>query len=156
MMKKTLALFLTTTLLSTAALATNAKKVANPSTPRLYLSVIDVSASKPVDLQKTEISRSAKQQLCWSATGGIFPTPSEVTEVFTSPKPTTFQAGDSFSMSSADKKVHTITSKKTPSNDNKVVSGCWQFDKTDPTGQYSLSVKIGNIQYGQLNFKVTE
>lgn len=160
-MKKLFALATCAVLLSSAAFAAekpNAQPEAQQKDAPKYqlgLTVFDVSSKVPTNLNKTEISRSSKQQLCWVAVGEFQPK-NDVVEVFTAPAKMQFNVQPELgvSVSSADKKSHTITTKRDGMNEGKNVSSCWTFDKKDPRGKYTIAVKINDVTFEPLKFTV--
>ena len=163
-MKKLFALATCAALMSSAVFAANepaaqtdSKQTEQKEAPKyqLGLYVFDVSTKVPTNLNKTEISRSSKQQLCWIA-AGEFKAKNDVVEEFTAPAKMQFNVQPELgvSVASADKKSHIITSKRDGMNEGKNVSSCWSFDKKDPRGKYSIAVKINNISFPSLNFIV--
>lgn len=163
-MKKLFTLAACAALLSTSVFAatdpaaqTDEQKTEQKEAPKyqLGLTVFDMSSKVPTNLNKTEISRSSKQQLCWVAEGD-FKAKNDVVEVFTAPAKMQFNVQPELgvSVASADKKTHTITSKRDGINEGKNISSCWAFDQKDPRGKYTITVKINNVTFEPITFKV--
>lgn len=146
-------------LMSASVWAEEATTPASTQEPEymLKLSVFDMSGKIPKDLNTLDVSRSAKkQQLCWVAKGH-FQVKNDVVEEFVSPSKMTVNISPKLgkSVSSKDKKTHTVTTKRDSINDGKIVSACWEFTPSDPRGQYAFTVKINDVTFDTLKFRVT-
>lgn len=153
-MKKQLAL--TLGLIATVTLAANAQNqpVAN-SQPAAFIQVLDLSGKTPRTISGNKVSLSKKQQLCWGTLNIKFTGKTRVTETFHSPAATKFTSDKDQSYASNDKKEFVIVSEVMPSKDNSI-SRCWQLEKKDPIGKYSLDVQIGDINFSGLKFEVVK
>lgn len=149
-MKKLFAL--TLGLLSATAMAD--QPIANGQ-PAVFLRVVDFSGKAPRPIEGNKVSISKKHQLCWATLNMSIVGKTRVTETFHSPSATNFKAENAQSYASNDKKDFMIVSEITPNNDQSI-SRCWQLEKKDPIGKYSLDVQVGDVTFSGLKFEVVK
>lgn len=121
--------------------------------PKLILGVFEDSNTGLKSTNQNAISRSnPNMRICWVAYDLNGSPKANVTEHIISPKRTIFGTVTGQSSSSADGKQHQILS--TLDNVNGTVTQCWQFDKTDPIGQYRIDISIDDIVFPTQFFNV--
>ncbi|KAE9540353.1 hypothetical protein HT665_01080 [Ursidibacter maritimus] len=156
-MNKTLALALG--LLSTTVFAEDKIQQASPEKavePKLTLTIYDTSNTVPRAIEGLKYSLKAKNlSLCWTAFDMPFIQSNKVIELFHSPKASKFTDASASTVSSKDKKQHTIEN-YLPSVNGQYIHRCWNFDKKDPLGKYSVEVQINNIKFPALSFEVVK
>lgn len=154
-MKKSLtlvSLFLSTNLFAN----TPAPQSTEVPQPKLVLQVMDFSRKVATALPENKLSRSnAKLQLCWTAFDMPFLPTNHVVQQISSPRGGKFVATVGSSISSKDGTTHTITSTMEDKGRG-ALSQCWQFDKTDPIGKYSIAVRINNTNFPAMPFEIVK
>ncbi|OOR98718.1 hypothetical protein B0187_07500 [Haemophilus paracuniculus] len=156
-------LTLATSLLAMSSVALAEEKPAQPAPaseakpPMMVLYVLDSSSKVARPLQTTtySVKNSKTHQLCWTAVNVPFKASNEVVENFVAPAESTFVAKNGSVISSKDKTKHEVTYRK-PSVNNESIGNCWRFDNTDPKGQYSLQVRVNEVQFPTQTFTITE
>ncbi|MDY6215813.1 hypothetical protein [Actinobacillus porcinus] len=152
-MKKLLAL--TLGLISTTVMAANTQNQATTNgQPAAFIRVLDMSGKTPRPIEGNKVSLSKKQQLCWGTLNMTLTGKTRVTETFHSPAATKFTSDKDQSYASNDKKEFVIVSEVMPSNG--AISRCWQLEKKDPIGKYTLDVQVGDINFAGLKFEVVK
>lgn len=121
--------------------------------PKMILGTFERTNTGFKPTSQNAVSRSnPNMQICWIAFDLNMTPKVNVTELIISPQRTIFGTATGQSSSSADGKQHQILS--TLDNVNGTVSQCWQFDKTDPIGQYSIDIQIDDIVFPTQIFNV--
>ncbi|MGX2955964.1 hypothetical protein ACWIW6_06825 [Ursidibacter sp. B-7004-1] len=124
--------------------------------PKLALTIYDTSNKVPRAVEGLKYSLKAKNlSLCWTAFDMPFIQSNKVVELFHSPKAGKFTDTSGSSVSSKDKKQHTIEN-YLPSVNGQYIHRCWNFDKKDPLGKYSVEVQINDIKFPALSFEVVK
>ena len=124
--------------------------------PMMKFGVFDTSNKVPREVAGNKYSISNKNhKLCWAAFNMPFQPTNQVIEVFNSPKKAKFSDPQGSAVSSKDGKTHTI-SLNMKSVNNEFIERCWNFDKNDPLGKYSLEVKVNNIGFPVQTFEVVK
>lgn len=126
--------------------------------PVVVLAVYDVTDSKNVKrLEKREVSRSnPNHRLCWTA-ANVEPINVNLTiEQFTTPTTINF-VDEQGVRAQHDKsgKVHLFTGRAATLNGG-LVEKCWKFDKKYPVGEYSLALRVNDIEFSAITFKIVK
>lgn len=127
--------------------------------PSLALRVFEVNNGVPAPTDSTiySVSKKNTQQLCWLAFNMPFNAENVTVEVFKSPSSANFLRNRASIEANADKTLTTVTAQHVKAiNNNQVISQCWRFDESDPLGQYSLSVRVNDIQFPPQTFTVVK
>lgn len=123
--------------------------------PKMILGVFEHTNTGLKPTSQNAISRSNPNiRICWVAYDLNIPRKVNVTETILSPQRAVFENNNGQTYSSADGKQHQILS--TLDNVNGAVSQCWQFDKTDPIGQYRIDIQIDEIVFPTQKFSVVK
>ncbi|WP_150539157.1 hypothetical protein [Actinobacillus vicugnae] len=123
--------------------------------PMLRMHVLDMSNSVPSAIASNQLSLSKKHQLCWRAFNMPFKASNEVIEVLQAPSTLKVTSKEGNVISATDKQTHRITTLMNSSN-HEYLDKCWIFEKTDPTGKYSLTVQVNDIIFPPQYFEVVK
>lgn len=125
--------------------------------PIMALRVMDNSTTPAKLVEGTMLSVSKKQNLCVLLDNIPYQADNTLTHYFTSPKAAKFEALGMDVKTSSDKKHFEITAKiKNINPDMKIFHQCWKFDQNDPVGTYKLDVKMNDIMFKGLSFKIVK
>ncbi|WGE32615.1 pseudouridine synthase [Actinobacillus genomosp. 2] len=129
---------------------------AKETRPMLAIYLLDLNGKVAKPIRSTTYSVSQKNlHLCWEAVNVPFTAKNQVTEIFNAPAPAKFTEQGVTVVSSNDGKTHTI-SRQLASHNNEFIRKCWKFDKTDPKGEYTLQVRINNIEFPAMPFNIVK
>lgn len=150
--------YLTILLALSANFAVQTPSFAAEKQPSLALRIFDVNNGVSTPLEGSTYSVGKKtQQLCWIAFNMDFGATNTTVEVFKSPSKANFVRDGASIEANSDKTLHTVTAHNVkPSNNNSVVTQCWRFDESDPLGNYSVTVRVNNIQFPPQTFSVVK
>ncbi|SUT86427.1 Uncharacterised protein [Actinobacillus ureae] len=150
-MKKLFALALTAVSVSSYA----ETKPAVNTQPMLRMQVLDMSSNVPSPVANNQLSLSKKHQLCWVAFNMPFKASNQVVEVLQAPSTLKVTSEDGNVVSTSDQQTHRITTLLKSSN-NERLDKCWGFEKTDPTGKYSLTIQVNDVVFPPQPFEVVK
>ncbi|OOF66058.1 hypothetical protein [Rodentibacter sp. Ppn85] len=160
-MKKIFSLISIATMLFGAINVAEAKTADNQKeqkavSPEIYLSVFDTSVEPFTDLKTTVLPRSQSAlRLCWVAQGQFSEMVSTI-ETLKAPKKQTVTAQGSQISTSKDGKVNVIRSTLETLDQGRNLVRCWNFDESDPLGQYKIQIQIMGKIYQDLPFSVVK
>ena len=124
--------------------------------PMMKFGVFDTSNKVVREVADNKYSISNKNHtLCWTAFNMPFQPDNNIVEIFKSPKKANFSDPQGNSTTSEDGQTHTI-SLNMKSVNNEFIERCWNFDKNDPLGKYTLEVKVNDINFPVQTFEVVE
>ncbi|MCK3655426.1 hypothetical protein A4G19_06575 [Pasteurellaceae bacterium Macca] len=156
MKKLTLLALFTASLMNMASAENSEKTTEQAQAPELFFSVIDDSSKVGRRLEKNEYSVSNQHlRLCWAVTNLPISASNQVTETFNAPAKAQFTSPNSRTIVSKDKKVHQIISTTATKADN-MIDKCWKFGKTDPLGQYQFTLKVNDLVFPTMEFKLVK
>lgn len=123
--------------------------------PRLKLAVYDFSTSTPKEVGRTYSLSNKHHRLCWTAFNMPFePLNNQVTQIFTTPDKNTKFTIPAAKTEVSENGLSTIITTTQPSSKQGVMENCWEFEKTDPLGKYTLAVQINDIVFSAIDFNV--
>lgn len=109
----------------------------------------------PIKGLQYSLKKAKNLQLCWEVINTPLTANNLVIEEITAPAKSKFVSKDSNVVTSEDGKAHTVST-QIPSTTSEFLRRCWNFDKTDPKGTYSIKVRVNNIQFNNLNFEIVK
>lgn len=125
--------------------------------PVVVLRVVDNATTPAKLVEGTTLSVSKKQSLCVLLDNIPYQADNTLVHYFTSPKAAKFEAPSMDVKTSSDKKHFEITAKiKNTNPEMKTFHQCWKFDQNDPIGTYKLDVKMNDITFKGLSFKIVK
>lgn len=123
------------------------------NTPMVYVSAVEVVGGIVKVLDNNVLVRSnPNHRLCWQAEGLAVQSGQVIEEVIWSPAYMQFIDPEAQIYSTNNGTLHTIHSWARGGGDS--VGKCWQFDSTDPVGNYTLAIKVGDVAFPALSFSV--
>lgn len=144
-----------TALLATTATA-NVHLPRPVSDPIAIVGTYDVSAIPATILQNATISKTnANHRMCWRIENVNPSTDYTVVEHIVSPAAASFIDKDGKNGRSPSGRYHRITRVLTTDVDG-AFQKCWQFDGTDPNGEYQVQVEVGELRFPVRIFYVAD
>lgn len=135
-----------------------AQTQAQETRPMALFAAYDVTDSKNAKrLEKREVSRSnPNHRLCWTAANVEPINVNLIIEQFTTPTTINF-VDEQGTRAQQDKsgKIHIFTGRAATLSGG-LVEKCWKFDKKYPVGEYSLALRVNNIEFDAMTFKIVK
>ncbi len=132
---------------------------ASMAIPNFRASILqyDPKIGRGIENKSNIISLSQKnKQVCWFNTGLNPNTVYHIKQVMISPPEGFFTIPAGITLANEENTRHAIVSTNKASADG-TLSMCWSFaTDTDPTGDYSLQVKVNQNEYPVLKFKLVK
>lgn len=124
--------------------------------PIAIVGAYDISQNPARILGDATISKSNKDhRLCWRIENVRPNTTYQVLEHILSPDVASFMDRDGQNGRSPSGRYHRIT-RSLLTDDNGAFQKCWQFDQTDPNGEYQIQVEVGDLQFPVRFFYVAD
>ncbi len=123
--------------------AANEPSLLSAPKPNVYFVGNDKQGGGEVFLSgKRYYRRALNEKMCWVAENLPPFRQYSVTETFTSPPGGMFMAPNAITMSNHDRSRHTLMWQMN-SGEQGVLSQCWGFENSDPSGQFRLELDFG-------------
>lgn len=119
----------------------------------VYFGTVEVENGRPVLNGKNEFSRLKGPDLCWVSNHLNAGQNYLVASTFVSPAPAEFKIGERVFARSEDGLKHTGGA-NLQADSNGQISQCWKFGPSDPLGDYTLTLQIGQEVFTPFQFKV--
>lgn len=143
--------------LSGLAFAETNKEVVNatPEKPFASIQVFDISGSEPKLMEGNKLSRSKPRQLCITLANLPVQEQNLFAEYFQAPAPMSLGLEGASIQVEENKKNFLITS-NVPKGavSNNILLQCWQFNKENPIGTYTLDLQFNDIVFKGLKFEI--
>lgn len=142
--------------LSSMAFAEASKEVTtSQNQPFAAIQVFDVSAAKAKLMKGNKLSRSKPRQLCVTLANLTAQDQNLFAEYFQAPAPMSLSVDGANIQAEENNKNFLITFNvpKESLNNNTFVQ-CWQFNKQNPIGTYTLDLQFNDIVFKGLKFEI--